>query len=70
MIIALSALELLDEAAVYVELLLTWHDPAEGGFRRPTPDDPINRLATEQAAYALAAYWRAVNGMSPLFDMR
>jgi len=26
-------------------------------------------MATEQASYALVAYWRLVNDMAPLYDM-
>ena len=69
-IVALTALGpgYASEAEYYVELLLTWFDPTTGGFRRPTPADPVNHLATIQAAYALVAYWRFVNDMSPLFE--
>ena len=71
MIVLLTALgdDFADEAAYYVTWLLRWFDPASGGFRRPAPDSPINPMATEQAAYALVAYWRFVNGMTPLYDM-
>ena len=72
MIVALTALgqDFASEAAYYVELILQWADPATGGFRRPNPDSPLNLMATEQAAYALVAYWRFVNGMSALYDMQ
>lgn len=72
MIVALTALgpDFAHEAESFVEQLLTWFDPESGGFRRPTPADPVNHMATEQAAYALVAYWRFVNNMSPLYDMR
>jgi len=71
MIIALTALgtAYADEALFYVQRLLQWFDPASGGFRRPTPADPVNALSTVQAANALVAYWRFVNDMSPLFTM-
>jgi len=71
MIVLLTALgeDLAEEAAYYVNWLLRWFDPASGGFRRPTPTDPVNHMATEQAAYALVAYWRFMNGMTPLYDM-
>jgi len=71
MIVALTALGpgYANEAGEYVTWLLRWFDPASGGFRRPTPNDPVNHMATEQAAYALVAYWRFVNNMSPLYDM-
>ena len=72
MIVALTALgpQFADEAAYYVDWLLRWYDPATGGFRRPGITDPVNLMATEQAAYALVAYWRFVNGMTSLYDMR
>jgi len=71
MIVALTALgpAYASEAEYYVEMLLAWFDPATGGFRRPTPADPVNYLATIQGAYALVAYWRFVNDMSSLFEM-
>ena len=71
MIVALTALgpDFADEAEYYVNHLLRWYDPATGGFRRPTTNDPVNLMATEQAAYALVAYWRFVNGMNSLYDM-
>jgi len=71
MIVALTALgpAFAEEAESYVNQMLRWFDPATGGFRRPTPSDPVNLMATEQAAYALVAYWRFVNGMNSLYDM-
>jgi len=71
MIVALTTLgsEFAEEAAYYVNHLLRWFDPVSGGFRRPNPHDPVNHMATEQAAYALTAYWRFVNGMTSLYDM-
>jgi len=71
MIVALTALgdDFADEAEYYVNQLMRWFDPTIGGFRRPTPIDPVDAMATEQAAYALVAYWRFVNGMNPLYDM-
>jgi len=69
MIVALTTLSFATEAQRYVNHLLQWHDSASGGFRRPTPTDPINFMATEQAAYALVAYWRLVNNMNSLYDM-
>ena len=56
-------------ASAYVQLLLTWFDPVSGGFRRPLPTDPVNLMATEQAALALVAYWRLVNEKTPLYAM-
>jgi len=71
MIVLLTALgeDFANEAEYYVNWLLRWFDPASGGFRRPTPTDPVNHMATEQAAYALVAYWRFMNGMTSLYDM-
>ncbi|MCL2564379.1 MAG: S-layer homology domain-containing protein [Defluviitaleaceae bacterium] len=70
-IVALTSLGMAfaSEAHTYVNKLMAWFDPASGGFRRPTPNDPVNLMATEQAAYALTAYWRFVNGMSSLYNM-
>jgi len=72
MIVALTALgpDFAGEAEYYVSLLLNWFDPVSGAFRRPHADSPINIMATEQAAYALVAYWRLVNNMNSLYDMR
>ena len=71
MIVALTALgpEFADEAEYYVNRLLNWFDPTVGGFRRDSLTESVNHMATEQAAYALVAYWRFVNGMSALYDM-
>jgi len=71
MIVLLTALgkDFAEEATYYVNWLLRWFDSASGGFRRPTPNDPVNHMATEQAAYALVAYWRMRNGMTSLYDM-
>ena|GEM_PF-2978036 len=66
MIVALTALG--EDASYYVDHLLHWFDPAEGAFRRPRLTDPVNMMATEQAAYALVAHWRFVNGMTALYD--
>ena len=46
--------------------LLSFQDDATGGFRH---GGSINLMATEQAAYALVAYWRLVNDMTALYDM-
>jgi len=71
MIVLLTALgeDFADEATYYVNWLLRWFDPESGGFRRPAPNDPVNHMATEQAAYGLVAYWRMRNGMTSLYDM-
>lgn len=71
MIVALTALgpDFAEEAEYYVNLLLRWFDPATGGFNRSGPRNPVNIMTTEQAAYALVAYYRFVNGMAPLYDM-
>jgi len=69
MIVALTALgsDFEDDAEYYVNLLLRWFDPQTGGFIRP--GQGVNMMATEQAAYALVAYYRFVNGMTSLYDM-
>ena len=72
MIVALTELgsTYRQEAGTYVAHLLAWHEPETGAFRRPYPTSPRNQMATEQAAYALVAYWRMVNHMTSLYDMR
>jgi LPXTG-motif cell wall-anchored protein len=45
--------------------LLSFKD-ATGGFKYA---DAVSQLTTEQAAYALVAYDRFENGLSPLFDL-
>lgn len=74
MIVALAALAALgndfaDEAGEYVSLLMRSFDARSGAFRR-APGGPINMMTTEQAAYALVAYYRMINGMTALYDMR
>ena len=51
-----------------LDALLTFQQE-DGGFVH-TPDGGTNQMATEQAAYALAAYERMKNGEPRLFDMR
>jgi len=69
MIVALAAHGMADAAGYYVAWLLRWFDAAAGAFRRPNPNSLVNFMATEQAAYALVAYWRLVNEKTSLFDM-
>lgn len=70
MIVALTALggDFADGAEYYVNLLLNWFVPRDGAFRRAA-GGPVNMMATEQAAYALVAYYRFVNNMARLYDM-
>jgi len=67
MIVALTAIGRGAEASTYVDALLTFYDNATGGFIR---GPGVNAMTTEQAAYALVAYWRYVNGHNRLYDMR
>ena len=71
MIVLLTTLggDFVQEAEYYVNHLLRWFDVDTGGFRRPAITSPVNHMATEQAAYALVSYWRAVNGKTALYDM-
>jgi len=71
MIVALTALgsDYAEEAARYVSRLMTRFDARTGGFRRTGSADPVDLMATEQAAYALVAYRRFINGMNTLYDM-
>ena len=48
--------------------LLSFRD-TDGGFMH-TASSGWNSMANDQAAYALAAYWRFENGMRTLYDMR
>jgi len=56
-----------------VTTILRFFDEETGGFTHPLPppygNGEVNGMATEQATYALIAYWRFVNGMNPLYDM-
>ncbi|MCL2421104.1 MAG: terpene cyclase/mutase family protein [Defluviitaleaceae bacterium] len=56
-----------------VTTMLRFFDEETGGFYHPlpSPNNPgeISGMATEQATYALIAYWRFVNEMTPLYDM-
>ena len=64
-IVALSALGY--DAIDHVTDILTFRDAATGAFTR---DGAVNAMTTEQAAYALVAYWRFLEGMNSLYDMR
>ncbi|MDR1329389.1 MAG: S-layer homology domain-containing protein [Oscillospiraceae bacterium] len=48
--------------------LMTFYDAASHGFRHAL-NGGVNDMATEQAAYALAAYDRFVNRQNALYDM-
>ncbi|MCL1808704.1 MAG: S-layer homology domain-containing protein [Clostridiales bacterium] len=50
----------------YVSSLLAFYDAESGGFIR---NGSVNMMATEQAACALVAYDRFVNGKNSLYDM-
>lgn len=45
------------------------HSYAQEGNNPSAGEGEYNYMATDQAGYALVAYWRFVNGMSPLYDM-
>lgn len=66
-IVALTALG--RSAENYVAELLAFFDEETGGFISPWTGE-VNAMSTEQAAYALVAHYRSVNGMNVLFDMR
>ncbi|ATW27572.1 S-layer homology domain-containing protein [Candidatus Formimonas warabiya] len=51
-----------------LENLLTYRDTATGGFKHVSSAG-VNQMATEQAAYALVAYARYVDGANTLYDM-
>ena len=71
MIIALTALgsAYASEVGRYVDRLLEWFDPTNGGFRRFTHTSAVDPISTVQAANALVAYWRFINGMSHLYEI-
>ena len=48
--------------------LLTYYDSTTGGFKHMLSGN-VDMMATEQAAYALVAYDRYVNGQTSLYDM-
>jgi len=49
-----------------IDAVLSFHDEATGGFRH---GGQIDLMATEQATYALVAYWRFVSDRNALYDM-
>ena len=49
-----------------ISSLLSFQDEVTGGFIH---GGEVNLMATEQAAYALVAYWRFRNEINPLYDM-
>ena len=74
-VVALTALGY--DPGEYVTKLLAFYDAETGGFRSAswywegmTGGGIVNAISTEQATYALVAYYRFVNGMNTLYDMR
>ena len=63
-IVAIASLGL--NAESYVDALLTFYDETSGGFKRT---GFVDLMSTEQAAYALVAYDRYLNGKSAIYDM-
>lgn len=41
----------------------------DGGFKHTLDSDTVNSMATEQGYYAIAAYYRFIEGKTTLFDM-
>ena len=74
-IAALSALEIdADTDARFIKNGISVLDAlctffVEGGGFKHTPDGGLDGMATEQSYYALAAYFRMLEGKSSLFDM-
>ena len=53
-----------------LDALLSYYDKVSGGFKHSQEDTEVpNLMATEQAAYTLAAYDRLQNGQSGLYEM-
>lgn len=50
--------------------LLTFSDATSGGFKHVSRDATANAMATEQVAYALAAYKRLLADDTKLYDMK
>ena len=53
-----------------ISALLTYFNLADGGFRNQWIQTNTDAIATAQAAYALVAYYRFINNMNSLYDMR
>jgi len=51
-----------------VTTILRFFDEETGGFIHPLGGN-VDQMATEQAVYALVAYWRFTEGMLPLYNM-
>lgn len=49
--------------------LLTYYNEQDGGFKHVLTETKSNGMATEQAAYTLAAYNRLLSGKTKLYDM-
>lgn len=53
-----------------VSNLLSYYSAKDGGFKHVKSEAKANAMATEQVAYALAAYHRMQQGKPALYDMR
>lgn len=48
---------------------MNFYDDEDGGFKHVLSEKKSNGMATEQAGYALASYYRLQNGLTPLYVM-
>lgn len=67
-LVAYCTLGMSDEAETMRSALEAY--AVEGGYCHEQNSPEVNAMATEQAAYAVAAYMRMHNGQNALFDMR
>lgn len=52
-----------------VDALLAFYDPATKSFKHDMAGAGVGAMSTDQAAYALVAYRRLLNGQNSLYDM-
>lgn len=68
LLLAYSSLEMQAEAAQAMESMAAY--AIDGGYRHDFEQQSADAMASEQAAYAIVAYERMLNGRNKLFDMR
>lgn len=52
-----------------LDILLSFYDEENGGFKHELVDEDVDGMATDQAAYALVSYDRFKSGKRALYDM-
>ncbi len=68
LLLAYSSLEMQAEAAQALESMAAY--AIDGGYRHDFDQQSADAMASEQAAYAIVAYERMLDGRNKLFDMR